>query len=380
MGDPRLPFLVDPGEDDGLDIPVAQLSFDPLSVGVLPERVAEAKLVLLAAEQAQQAATLHAAELKARVAKTEARVSELSSSRADAVKKAATARKRLRDQAVVAYVRGRSDPKLTLVELKDATDIGVAREYLGVVLDNQNNLAREYEKLRKALSKDEGRLAASLGVEQSRESEARAQLTQANKAVVDATQQLAAYEAGAHAYIEGFVFPVAAEVEFIDSWGYPRMTGTSYEHWHQGTDIFAPYGAPVIASENGVIDRFGSAVLGGNKLWVKGNSGTAYYYAHLSAFAPGIGEGTRVSAGQVVGYVGDTGNAKGTSPHLHFEVHPNGGDVVNGYPLLKAAYGNRMVAKAIAPPPPVTIPAPPVAPAPPGSNAGSSVPAPATGG
>ncbi|HTN99896.1 MAG TPA: hypothetical protein VL068_04405, partial [Microthrixaceae bacterium] len=249
VGDPRLPFLVDPGEDDGLDIPVAQLSFDPLSVGVLPERVAEAKLVLLAAEQAQQAATLHAAELKARVAKTEARVSELSSSRADAVKKAATARKRLRDQAVVAYVRGRSDPKLTLVELKDATDIGVAREYLGVVLDNQNNLAREYEKLRKALSKDEGRLAASLGVEQSRESEARAQLTQANKAVVDATQQLAAYEAGAHAYIEGFVFPVAAEVEFIDSWGYPRMTGTSYEHWHQGTDIFAPYGASVIASE-----------------------------------------------------------------------------------------------------------------------------------
>ncbi|MGB3412962.1 MAG: M23 family metallopeptidase [Microthrixaceae bacterium] len=353
QGDPRLPFLVDPGEDDALDIPVAQLSFDPRSVGILPERVAESKEVLAAAQQALQAAQVQSETLKTSVAGMEAQVSALKSSRRSAVEKAAVARKRLRDQAVDAYVRGRSNPKLSLVDLQDASDIGVAREYMGVVLDSQNRLAREYDKLRKSLSSDEGRLAEALGIEKSKQTEIRAELERAFKAVIDATQQLAAYEAGAHAYIEGFVFPVAAEVEFIDSWGFPRMTGTSYQHWHQGTDIFAPLGAPVLASENGVIDRLGTAVLGGNKLWVKGDSGTSYYYAHLSAFAPGIAEGDVVTAGQVVGFVGDTGNAKGTSPHLHFEVHPDGGDVVNGYPLLKAAYGNRPMVRATVPVPAV---------------------------
>lgn len=358
QGDPRLPFLVDPGEDDALDIPVAQLSFDPGSVGVLPERVEESKRVLAAAQQALQAAQVRSEALKTTVAAMESQVSTLKSSRRSAVETAAAARKRLRDQAVDAYVRGRSNPKLSLVDLEDASDIGVAREYMGVLMDGQNRLAREYDELRRSLSSDEARLAEALGIEKSKQAETRAEVESAFRAVIDATRQLAAYEAGAHAYIEGFVFPVAAEVEFIDSWGFPRMTGTSYQHWHQGTDIFAPLGAPVLASENGIIDRLGTAVLGGNKLWVKGDSGTSYYYAHLAAFAPGISEGDVVAAGQVVGFVGDTGNAKGTSPHLHFEVHPNGGDVVNGYPLLKAAYGNRPMVRA-------TVPAP-AAPAAPG--------------
>ncbi|MGB6058217.1 MAG: M23 family metallopeptidase [Microthrixaceae bacterium] len=362
QGDPRLPFLVDPGEDDPLDIPVAQLSFDPGSVGVLPERVEESKKVLAAAQQALQSAQVRSEAFKISVAGMEAQVSALKSSRRGAVERAAAARKRLRDQAVDAYVRGRSNPKLTLVDLEDASDIGVAREYMGVLMDSQNRLAREYDKLRKSLSSDEGRLAEALGIAKSKQAETRAEVERAFEAVIDANQQLAAYEAGAHAYVKGFVFPVAAEVEFIDSWGFPRMTGTSYQHWHQGTDIFAPLGAPVLASENGVIDRLGTAVLGGNKLWVKGNSGTSYYYAHLAAFAPGIAEGDVVTAGQVVGFVGDTGNAKGTSPHLHFEVHPNGGDVVNGYPLLKAAYGNRPMVRATGP-----IPAPPALPAAPGA-------------
>ena len=127
------------------------------------------------------------------------------------------------------------------------------------------------------------------------------------------------------------------------------MTGTSSEHWHQGTDIFAPTGTPLIASENGTVARIGTGTLGGNKLWVVGESGTEYYYAHLSAFAAGLSDGMRVTAGQLVGYVGDTGNARGTSPHLHFEIHPGGGDAVNPYPVLKAAYGNRTVFRAIAP-------------------------------
>jgi peptidoglycan LD-endopeptidase LytH len=68
---------------------------------------------------------------------------------------------------------------------------------------------------------------------------------------------------------------------------------------------------------------------------VKGESGTYYYYAHLAAFADGMHEGKVVDAGDLVGYVGDTGNAKGGAPHLHFEIRPGGGAPVNPYPLLQ---------------------------------------------
>lgn len=114
--------------------------------------------------------------------------------------------------------------------------------------------------------------------------------------------------------IRGFVFPLGEPYSFIDSWGYPRMTGTEYEHGHQGVDIMAPFGTPVYAVERGVLTCVGTDVLGGTKLWLKGQSGTYYYYAHMQAYAEGIAEGIVVNAGQLVGYVGDSGNAKGGAP------------------------------------------------------------------
>ena len=110
------------------------------------------------------------------------------------------------------------------------------------------------------------------------------------------------------------------------------MTGTVYEHWHEGTDIFAPAGTPLLAVERGVVSRMGNEVLGGTILWLKGESGTSYYYAHLSAFAPGITPGMVVESGTVLGFVGNTGNARTTPPHLHFEIHPGGGAPINPYP------------------------------------------------
>lgn len=352
--DPRAPFLVDPSPVDGGDIPVAQNSFDPLSVAVRPELVTAARDAVTAAtatlDAARAAAERHAAE----VSRLSAELASLESGGRDAVEAAAAARKALSDRAVAAYLVGDVDERLALLDTDDVVDIGVARSYVGVVVDANQQLVRRYERLSRALDRDQLRLADDLA-EASLESDERTRTVRSAFAdLLERVRELSAYEAGAQAYVDGFVFPVAGETEFIDSWGFPRMSGTPSAHWHQGTDVFAAFGTPLIASENGVLERVGVASLGGNKLWVRGDSGVEYYYAHLAAFAPGVAEGRRVRAGEVVGYVGDTGNARGTSPHLHFEIHPGGLGPINPYPLLTAAYGNRPVARASAPasPPP----------------------------
>lgn len=132
----------------------------------------------------------------------------------------------------------------------------------------------------------------------------------------------------------GPVFPVAGENSYGDDYGAPRA-GTG---WHQGNDVFASVGTPVVAVADGTISKVGWNTLGGNRLWLTDGAGTAYYYAHLSAYAPVAFDGSRVRAGEVVGYVGNTGQAATTPPHLHFEVHPGGidADPVDPYALLRA--------------------------------------------
>jgi murein DD-endopeptidase MepM/ murein hydrolase activator NlpD len=96
--------------------------------------------------------------------------------------------------------------------------------------------------------------------------------------------------------------------------------------------MLGPRGLPIYAVTSGTV-RFSSNRLGGNAAHLAGDNGTRYYYAHLSSFA---GSGRRVSAGEVIGYNGDTGNAAGT-PHLHFEIAPGGGQPINPYPAVRAA-------------------------------------------
>jgi murein DD-endopeptidase MepM/ murein hydrolase activator NlpD len=116
-------------------------------------------------------------------------------------------------------------------------------------------------------------------------------------------------------------FPLDAASAFSDEFGR-----------HQGTDIFAPVGTPVVAVDMGQV-RFTTDPKGGIVAYLKTSDGTTYYYAHLSATQ---GQDRFIAAGDVLGYVGTTGNAAGTSPHLHFEVHPQGSAPVNPYPLLAA--------------------------------------------
>lgn len=143
------------------------------------------------------------------------------------------------------------------------------------------------------------------------------------------------------------VFPVLGPCWFGDTWLAPRSGGRQ----HQGVDIIAKSGTPLYAANNGRIsrqsfDRVGS--LGGNTITLTAADGTYFYYAHLSAFADGIGVGSGVVAGQVIGYVGSTGSS--STPHLHFEYHPYGGAAVNPYPPVKAIDGCKTTT------PPTTIP------------------------
>lgn len=117
---------------------------------------------------------------------------------------------------------------------------------------------------------------------------------------------------------EGFVFPVYGPAGFTNDYGAARAsTG-----WHHGNDIFAPLGAPVLAPTGGELFLVGWNAVGGHRLWLRDDAGNEFYFAHLSAYTPLAQNGARVEAGDVVGFVGASGDAVGTPPHLHFEIHP----------------------------------------------------------
>lgn len=114
-----------------------------------------------------------------------------------------------------------------------------------------------------------------------------------------------------------------------DTWNAPR--GGSRQH--QGIDIFAPRGTPVISTTAGIVLRLGENELGGRIVRVLGPGGWWHYYAHLDRYAA-IRPGDVVAAGTVLGFVGTTGNARGTSPHLHYGIYGLAGGAMNPYPLL----------------------------------------------
>ena len=127
----------------------------------------------------------------------------------------------------------------------------------------------------------------------------------------------------------GMVCPVAGPHSFVDTWGAPRSGGRA----HKGVDMMARNGVPVVAPVSGTVSHRGNSI-GGLSFHLSGDNGHYYYGTHLSRY----GQSGRVAAGTVIGYVGDTGNARGR-PHLHFEIHPNHGGPVNPYPATRAACG-----------------------------------------
>ena len=133
----------------------------------------------------------------------------------------------------------------------------------------------------------------------------------------------------------GFICPLdPAATSFINDWGFPRSGGRK----HRGNDLFAPRGQPLYAVASGTV-LLTQGGRGGTALWLAADHGVDYYYAHLDGYASGVASGIRVSRGQVVGYNGNTGNARTTPPHLHFQLHPKGrtSAPVNPYPTLVRA-------------------------------------------
>jgi murein DD-endopeptidase MepM/ murein hydrolase activator NlpD len=121
-----------------------------------------------------------------------------------------------------------------------------------------------------------------------------------------------------------------------NSWGAPR----DRDRRHQGIDIFAKQGTPVRSTTEGLVVRIGQNRLGGNVVWVMGPGRQSHYYAHLSRFGA-FEVGDRVMAGDIIGYVGDTGNARGTPHHLHYGVYQLGGAAINPFPLITATAGEK---------------------------------------
>jgi murein DD-endopeptidase MepM/ murein hydrolase activator NlpD len=124
----------------------------------------------------------------------------------------------------------------------------------------------------------------------------------------------------------GGVCPVRGRMRIGQGWGAPRDGG---RRRHQGIDLLAPAGTPLVAVADGRITRVSNVErgLGGITLWLRDHQGTSYYYAHNQRNLARIGQ--RVRAGQVIAQVGATGNARGGPPHLHFQIHPGGGRPVN---------------------------------------------------
>jgi murein DD-endopeptidase MepM/ murein hydrolase activator NlpD len=116
----------------------------------------------------------------------------------------------------------------------------------------------------------------------------------------------------------GHAFPVfSPEASVADDYLGPRQIGP-----HQGNDVFAPFGSPVLAVADGTLKKVGTLPISGNRLWLITDRGDSFFYAHLSAFSPIAETGRHVKAGEVLGFVGNTGDAEPTPPHLHFEIHP----------------------------------------------------------
>jgi murein DD-endopeptidase MepM/ murein hydrolase activator NlpD len=258
------------------------------------------------------------------------------------------------ERAQELYMSGRSGAVQALLAADDFADLTDRAEMLSRVAEEEGDVFialernnSELEQLEKQLAADSKALASTLEELEDENAELQSKLASVTDEYKDLKAQIArerAAEAAAAAAAaqptssgtptatvptvstNGKTCPVAGPVSFIDSWGYPRSGGRS----HEGVDMMADYGTPVVAIVSGTITYSGYGSSAGNWQILSGSDGNTYWYMHHQQ---NLVNGGGVRAGQQIATVGDTGNAVGT-PHLHFEFHPGGGGPVNPYPLV----------------------------------------------
>ena len=292
-----------------------------------------ARASALARQAAWEAAVSRRTQLEQTLTALQDKISKLDAANRKAIRDLADAKVALRDRAVAAYVRGNDFETLPLDGVTEADE---QRATLMTAIVNRDKEAVDrVRELQTKVSKDQVSTVKELTDTQAELELARVEEAQAEVDLFDAKLDLAVSSAGGSVVIHGFVFPVADPNTFRQDFGDPRMPGTEFEHSHEGCDVIAAEGTELYAAERGIVTQISNSYLGGLQLWIKGESNTSYYYAHLSGYAPGLRQGQVIEAGDLVGFVGQTGNAFG--PHLHFEVHPNGGAAIDPYPLLLVA-------------------------------------------
>jgi murein DD-endopeptidase MepM/ murein hydrolase activator NlpD len=269
-----------------------------------------------------------------------------------------------RDRARSMYVSAGAGDFQAAVSPESITRLGTKTAYLDAVVDLDVDVVNQLEYLQadraglqteiEGLVVAQEQLTADLNV---RSEQILARLTAANDeyqalysqwqkeeaarqaaaAAARRRQQAAAAAAAAassgyatSAYVDpsGRTCAVAGANTFNDTWGAPRSGGRG----HTGLDMVAAMGTPLVAIENGYIWSPNWHWAGGNGVYLRGDSGDIYYYAHLSGYAPGLYDGQRVGVGQVIGYNGNSGNA--AVPHLHLGYQPGGGPLTNPYQLM----------------------------------------------
>jgi murein DD-endopeptidase MepM/ murein hydrolase activator NlpD len=190
---------------------------------------------------------------------------------------------------------------------------------MNTALDSYDQLSERCKEMQSQYEAEQARIRAA---EKARQ-EAAARAASANRGGSGGSSTY-----GGSRVVGGIICPFnPGRTHFTDSWGAPRSGGRS----HKGVDMMAPYGEPIYAVVSGSVSTRNSG-LGGLSIWLSGG-GNSYYYAHLSDFAV---SGGSVSQGQLIGYNGDSGNARGGAPHLHFEIHPGGWGAINPYPSVAA--------------------------------------------
>lgn len=196
---------------------------------------------------------------------------------------------------------------------------------MGSALDSYEQLTDECKDIRAEYEAEQARLRAEEEARKRREAEARRRAESGGGGSGGSG-------GGSSNVVNGLVCPFTpGRTQFTNSFGAPRSGGRS----HRGVDMMAPWDEPIYAVESGTV-RLNTGGLGGNQIFLRGNSGTSYYYAHLNSF--NVSSGTSVSQGDLIGFNGNSGNAAGTSPHVHLQIYPNGyrSGVINPYYTMAA--------------------------------------------